>query len=930
MRFLSSILAFNRGLVSSLALARLDLKRMALSAETFKNYVPRVLGSMMFRPGLGYIGATKSNAAAVYLDFVFATDDAALVELTASTMRVWINDALVSRPAVTSTLYRWNSGGSTWDASSDTSSGFGDATDVTYWKDNDESGGTSAIHSTVGYLALLGNGTAAAIRDRKVKVVETSTEHALSIVVTRGAVTLRLGSTEGGDEYLTDRTLRVGNHSIAITPTGDFFIRLSSTDDTTALVDSVTLNTAAGAMEISTPWTASDLDNVRWVQSGDVIFVACSGIIQKRIERQDRTNTPASRSWSVVDYAPEDGPFGDLNTGPTQLKTDVLSGDCTVTASRALFKNTHVGALFRLASAGQSVSKRIQAQNTFSDYIKVTGSGTSSRQFNLTLTGPTFTGTTTVTLQKSVATPGTWVDQATYTIVQSVNIDDGLDNQIIYYRVGVKTGNYTAADDLTAALTYSQGSIDGIVRINAVASTTSATGTILKAMGAINTYTSNWWEGDWSPRLGYPSAVELFDGRLWWAGKQNIWGSASDAFDSFDDTAEGDSATIKRDLGSGPVDQASWMISLNHLLVGTTGAIQVAKSSSIDEPLTPSKFSLKPVSSVGAIAVRPVQVDTNGIFIGRNGSRVYQLSADANLYSIVPYSPTDLSAIIPEIGNSPFRRVAVQRFLDTRIHLVRTDGTVAIIVFDKLENVTCWLEIETDGVVEDVCVLPGTGSSPLEDRVYYCVKRTINGSTVRYLEKWALESQARGATDSRIADSYVTFANSPASTTVSGLSHLEGKSVVVWQDGVCPKNADKTPKTYTVTGGAITLDTAASAGTVGLSYTGQWKSAKLALGSQAQVPLTQYKKLDHVGLVAKDLHPLGVQFGQDFDNMDYLPGREGGSAQNLDTILSTYDEPSVPVDGSWDTDARICIQSMAPRPATLMGIVISGEGHDKI
>lgn len=929
MKFLSVLAAFNRGLVSSLALARIDLKRMGLSAATFTNYVPRVLGSMMLRPGLAYIGATKSNAAAVFMDFVYATDDAALIELTNATMRVWINDALVSRPAVTSTFYRWNSGGSTWDTSADVSSGFGNSTDVGYWKDNDESGGTSALHTTAGYLALLGNGTAAAVRDRKVKVVETSTEHALNIVITQGTVTLRLGSTEGGDEYLTDRTLRVGNHSIAITPSGDFFIRLSSTDDTTSLVDIVSLNTAASAMEITTPWTSSDLDNIRWVQSGDVVFVACNGRIQKRIERQDRTNSPASRSWSVVDYAPEDGPFGDQNTGPTQIKTDVLSGDCTVTASRSLFKSTHVGALFRLASAGQTVSKRIQAQNTFSDYIKVTGSGTSSRQFNLNLTGPTFTGTTTVTLQKSVATPGTWVDQATYTAVQSVNVDDGLDNQIIYYRVGVKTGNYTALDDITATLTYSQGSIDGVVKITAVASTTSASGVILKAMGATNTYTSDWWEGDWSPRKGYPSAVELFDGRLWWAGKQNVWGSASNAFDSFDDTEEGDSATIKRDLGAGPVDQASWMMALNHLLIGTTGAIQVAKSSSIDEPLTPSKFSLKPVASIGAIAVRPIQIDTNGIFVGRNGSRVYQLSADANLYSVVPYAPTDLSAIIPEIGLSPFRRIGVQRFIDTRVHLVRTDGTVAILVFDKLENVTCWLEIETDGVVEDVVVLPGTGSAPLEDQVYYCVKRTINGSTKRYLEKWALESKARGGTDSRIADSHVIYSGA-ATTTITGLSHLEAKSVVVWADGVCPRNTDKTPKTYTVSGGSITLDTAASYVVAGLAYTGQWESAKLALGSQAQAPLTQFKKVDGVGLVAADLHPLGIQYGQDFDHMDYLPGREGGAAQNLDTILDEYDEPKLPVDGSWDTDARICLQSMAPRPATIMGIVLSGEGHDKL
>jgi hypothetical protein len=41
------------------------------------------------------------------------------------------------------------------------------------------------------------------------------------------------------------------------------------------------------------------------------------------------------------------------------------------------------------------------------------------------------------------------------------------------------------------------------------------------------------------------------------------------------------------------------------------------------------------------------------------------------------------------------------------LHFVRSDGTVAMLVFDKLEQVICWLEIETDGVIEDVVVLPG-------------------------------------------------------------------------------------------------------------------------------------------------------------------------------------------------------------------------------
>ena len=64
-REITSLQAFNRGKISKLGLARTDLDRTRLSAEEQNNYVPRVLGSMMLRPGLGYIDNTYSDLKAI-------------------------------------------------------------------------------------------------------------------------------------------------------------------------------------------------------------------------------------------------------------------------------------------------------------------------------------------------------------------------------------------------------------------------------------------------------------------------------------------------------------------------------------------------------------------------------------------------------------------------------------------------------------------------------------------------------------------------------------------------------------------------------------------------------------------------------------------------------------------------------------------------
>jgi hypothetical protein len=886
MKALHALLSFNRGLVSRLALARIDLKRTGLSAETQTNWIPRVLGSMMLRPGTGYIGATKSNSAARIIPFIFTTSDRILLELTTTALRVWDTYAVITRPTVSATI---------------TNGTFN--TDLTGWTDYDESGATS-VWATGGYMSLTGTGVNSAIREQAVTVNETGTEHGLAIRVERGTVTLRVGSTSGGAEFLSDTVLREGYHSISVTPTGNMYIRVSNATKYASLLDSIDIE-AAGEMSVTTPWTASDLQNIRVDQSGDVVFVACKDVQQYRIERQ------ASRSWSVVKYPAEDGPFGLANTGPARITPSALTGDITLTATEDLFTAGNVGGLYQLSSNGQQVTASISTEDTWSNHIRVTGVGASQRQFSFTFTG---TWVATVTLQRSVGEPGDWVDVATYTVNTTVNFNDGLDNQIIYYRLGIATGDYTSGT-VEIDVNYTAGSITGIVRVTGYTDAKTVSASVLVDLGGTDS-TDDWAEGSWSDRRGWPSSVAFHDGRLWWAGKDRMWGSVSDGFSSFDSSVEGDSGPIQRSIGAGPVDTINWLESTTHLLVGAEGAELAARSSSLDEPLTPSNFGLKPVETLGSASVGAIRVGTSVVFIQRNGSRVYELTYDG--YN---YATSDLTGIVPEIGFPSFTRAAVQRQPDTRIHFVRSDGKVAILVYDKLEEVTCWVIYETDGLVEDVTVTSGTE----EDEVYYLVNRTINGATKRYIEKWALESECQGGAVNKCMDSHITYSGA-STTAISGLDHLEGETVVVWGN-------TKDLGSYTVTSGAITLTEAVTSAYIGLSYTAQFKSAKLATAVATQqnpAPLTQRKRIDHLGLVLADVHYQGLKYGTSFDTLDNLPLVEAGVEIAADTVHTDFDTDSFELNGTWETDTRLCLQAQSPKSCTVLAAVIGISSHDKL
>ncbi len=784
MKLITSIHQFNRGIISRLALARVDIKRVAMSASQMVNWIPRVLGSMMLRPGLAHIGSTYGNNKSKFIPFVFATSDTALIEFTDKAFRVWINDALVSRVAVSTAI---------------TNGGFN--TNITSWTDVGSGGVSDWVASPFGggFMRLQGTlaGTAAA-REQQVTVAagDIGKEHALQIWINRGPVTIRVGSTSGADDYITETDLGGqgqggGIHSLAFTPTGNFFVRLQSRLTRYVYVDLVTIE-PVGAMVLNHFVVAADLPKIRYDQSGSIIYCACAGYQQFMIERY------SSRSWAIVLYSPEKGPFRNDNVSSVFLTPSALYGNVTLTATDSggattvpYFKSTNVGSLFRLTTAGQTVTALANGVGHATAAIQITGltghvfdpgygpktwvAGT--REFAISVQG---TFVATITLQKSIySSSGPWTDVTGYSTAGSLSFDDKLDNQIIWYQL-ICTAYTSGAAQYWLYSAY--GSVTGVCRVTDFTDTSHVNAEVLQPFGGTSAV-NVWAESSWSPRRGYPSSVAFYEGRLWWAGKNGIWGSVSDSFDGFDPAYPGDAGSINRTIGNGPVDNINWLVPAQRLIIGTEGAEMSARSTSFDEPLTPTNFNIKAPSTLGSASVAAVKIDSRAAFVQRAGTRVYELALNPYTYD---YAATELTALIPEIAASGIVTMAVQRQPDTRIHCVLNDGTVAVAVLDRVENVLSWQIISvsqiigfTGDIIEDVVVLPAV----LEDSVYYVVKRTVNGATVRYLEKWALETECVGSTLNKQADSFVLFNSSAPTVTVSGLSHLEGRQVVVWGDG---------------------------------------------------------------------------------------------------------------------------------------------------
>lgn len=886
------LLSFNRGEVSRHALARVDVDKLRLAAEVQENWLPYVLGPMMLRPGLEYIGRVNGDLANRLIPFVFSNSDTALLECTDETLRVWVvsngDEELLSREDVSSTVSAGDfSSAGTWDLTTGTTSG-----------------ATSVIADNVLTLTCAPIGGLASARQQvTVAVADRNVEHALRVVVTRGPVNFHVGSTNGGSDYIARQTLDTGQHSLAFTPTDNFYIHLASTDARAKIVDSVTVE-SGGPVEIPTSWTAADLPSITFDQSGDVIFCGCRDQRQSKIERR------AARSWSVVRYYSNDGPFQGFTAQPdTTFTPGAYYGNTTLTADKDYFTETHVGVLFRLFSNGQNYQTVLGSSEAITPTIRVTGVG-ADRNFTWTISG-TYVGT--VQLQRSFDGEDSGFVDITGQSSSSTGptaVSDGLNNSEVWYRV--KFTAYTSGA-ATIIFSYTGGGASAVCRVTSYVSPTQVNIEILKAFSSVQG-TKDWLEGDWSDRSGWPTAVRIHEGRLWWAGRDRIWGSVSDAYTGFDIDTEGDSGPINRSIGSGPVDTINWLASLTRLLVGREGQEVSVRSGAFDEPLTPTNFGFKDCSTQGSVALQAAKIDTRCVFVQKSNRKVYELSYASESGD---YRPRDLTRLNIDIGIPGFVDIAVQRQPDTMIHMPLGDGRVAVLLYDIDDSVEAWWPLRTDGNVEAVAVLPGT----IEDRVYYSVLRNIDGFPRRYIEKLARRDECAGGQLNKQADCFVSYEGS-STVTISGLDHLENETVVVWGDG-------QSLGTKTVRNGTVTLDSAVSSAVVGLYYKADFKSAKLAYGAMMGTALTQKKRVEQIGLVLLDTHYQGVQYGQSFDHLNAMPQVKDGETVAAGTVFSEYDMPMITLPGSWDTDARLCLRAEAPNPATIAAAVIAIQTNEK-
>lgn len=892
---------FNRGEVSPNALTRVDVDKLTDTCEEMTNFIPERLGPMSYRPGFEYIEDTNT--------VVGVAEDVRIISFVSSDT---VSELLVFQPSLqlkildTSTSqYVQTSAVTTTLTTEDLTGGT-----ITGWSTTGTDTNTGALAVSAGApltgALLMGGFGGPAILFQTAATVQTGAQHSLRITISIGRVVVKIGTTGGRSSDIALEVLGTGSHILTFTPAATWTVTFENNSMALALIDECTI---LGSGDLALLAIAGDLDQLRGTQSADVMYLTTGDATAplKVIRR-------GVKSWSAEFFIPEDGPFGNINTTDTSLQiTTYATGTSidyyqlvTVIASRALFDAGDTMRLLKVVSPGQIAYGKFDAAGQATNAIKITGrwqtagtgSGPNGRNMTVEVTG----SSGAVRLQQSVDGV-TWADtELTYSAPSGpTTINDQLDAAVLYYRLKCTS----AASPITASLTTENGATIGI---GTIVDVTTATTAVVRVLNHFNPGTGllDWYWGSWQPSAildpdsanEYPTSCALFEGRLWLSGNNQVWGSVSDEYESFDDSITGDSVAIRRTIGFGPSQSSNWMQATNGLLIGTALSEIAIRSSTFGEYLTNFNAALRSTGTNGSAYYSPVQVDNAIVFIQRTAKKLLYLVHEASSDTT---QAKDLMLLHSEIASAGIREICVARQPETRIFAVLNDGTMLVFLLDVTEDVEAWSRItHPGGSIVNAAIVQESD----EDRLYVTVN---NGATLN-IERLAKFDEARGASLSKHLDSFKTY-TSPG-TTITGLTHLEGETVTVWADGV-------NRGTFVVASGQITVPSAWTNVVVGLAYTADYTSNRISSYTSKVIELNRRKRITDVGLIMRDYYPGAVQLGPTIALLEAMPLSEAGTAAPT-TTQTDYDYVPFEFNGENETDPRIRIR--ATGPATILAL----------
>ena len=330
-------------------------------------------------------------------------------------------------------------------------------------------------------------------------------------------------------------------------------------------------------------------------------------------------------------------------------------------------------------------------------------------------------------------------------------------------------------------------------------------------------------------------------------------------------------------------------------------------------PLTFPSAILTPASANGTNNITSTNVITGGTYPNQDAvaTAVDSTGAGSGATFTVTYSGNAISAVTPVLTGKNWVAGATKIIITSA-----TGGSGAIVqpIITNYVTFTASASVFTAAMVGNVLRVCGGKATIISQTGTACVANITQSIT---------QTVPNDPNLMPVPAISGTWSVGTPISTVTGLNHLEGMQVTGLADGgvIVPQ---------TVTNGAITLQTAASAINVGLPYTCQLQSFPLEMQSQATV---QGRRKTIYAVTARVEGSRGFTVGANQLDASMQPNQinipwtnmkqvKQSNVTNAGTDIQLFTgDIRIPITDSWEVEGQVAIQTTLPLPLNVMAVI---------
>lgn len=230
----------------------------------------------------------------------------------------------------------------------------------------------------------------------------------------------------------------------------------------------------------------------------------------------------------------------------------------------------------------------------------------------------------------------------------------------------------------------------------------------------------------------YPAAVAYIQQRLFFFSSNNdpegAWGSRIGQFSNFTyKLPNREDDRIQFNLVGRRVNRIKHALDLGMPVLFTeTGVWKLEGDAGL---LTPAAINPRRQSGFGCGDLPPIELGESALYVQARGSVIRDLNFAIDRDG---YRGNDLTVFAAHLFDGyTIVDWDYQEIPHSVVWAVRSDGKLLGLTYIREQEIVAWHEHDTDGFVENVCVVP-EGS---DDIVYLIVRREIDGQTKRYIER---------------------------------------------------------------------------------------------------------------------------------------------------------------------------------------------------